>query len=591
MTEQVPWPKDLEAWEPELRYVARDLVGHLAPLSERVAMALGPLRVGSQTQTDEPNGYSAISRRGPYERLLVSEWALQLEHEDEFIRRATMGEQLFVELERQAPAANLEAWVLVDTGPAQLGAPRIGQLAALVAFTRRARLAGLTLKWAALEHVGVPPLEGLTPHSIQCWFNARTPFGATRAGLAAWRQAWASVPRVERDVWVLSDAEGVRLGAEEGWNGVVLADGEVPNTLALSVRPSKRRTAQVLELTLPEVASQVRLLRHPFAWPKPVGKQASTRTGRKGPVALHPNTELAFSGDGHRLLARARDGSVVALPIRGTAQATYGWPLVAELPKNHRLVAVGWHSRGKRELVVTPESSPPGRLLVCSWSGGVKEELPIRSHVAVSARELVLGPFPMRGGWVWGDRWFDAKRLPLAGDATCLRVRVDGAGCALLRQGDELKATLSDEWRELTIPWRPEKAWVSAPNRLELAAACTNEQSMVVYWLSTDGKVLQRNLAVDLFADVEVQGVVPRGTQEPDFMAIHRDGRTVVQSRTGERWVPQVQARDTIEAFAISPRGVLIAWRDAQGEVVVHSRRRYETVLRVHISDASQVRP
>ena len=86
MGELPPWPKALEPWEPELRVFARELVGHLAALSERIAHAVGPLRVSTERRSDEPNGYSALSRRGPYERLLISEWALQLEHEDEFIR-------------------------------------------------------------------------------------------------------------------------------------------------------------------------------------------------------------------------------------------------------------------------------------------------------------------------------------------------------------------------------------------------------------------------------------------------------------------------------------------------------------------------
>ena len=63
------WPKSLEAWEPELRVFARDLIGQLASLSERIANAIGPLRVSTERRSSSTKSCSPAEAR-----LMNSSW-------------------------------------------------------------------------------------------------------------------------------------------------------------------------------------------------------------------------------------------------------------------------------------------------------------------------------------------------------------------------------------------------------------------------------------------------------------------------------------------------------------------------------------
>jgi hypothetical protein len=52
--------------------------------------------------------------------------------------------------------------------------------------------------------------------------------------------------------------------------------------------------------------------------------------------------------------------------------------------------------------------------------------------------------------------------------------------------------------------------------------------------------------------------------------------------------VTEVRARHPIVTATLSNHGEYVAWRDASGEIGIHSRVRKETVLRVHVSNAGK---
>lgn len=128
------------------------LVGLYEDWLPRLRAAFGPWRRPAVRDPDgDPDGYGGLARRGRWEQLLVTEWALAEAVPDEFVRRAAMREQLFLKLERQLPAAAPVTRVWLDCGPTQLGAPRLAHLAILLVLKRRAEEAGGTMLWAPLH--------------------------------------------------------------------------------------------------------------------------------------------------------------------------------------------------------------------------------------------------------------------------------------------------------------------------------------------------------------------------------------------------------------------------------------------------------
>ncbi|WP_338474755.1 hypothetical protein V3H56_13610 [Pseudomonas sp. MS646] len=144
-------PKSLQPWRDWLQWFAPEQLPVLTDLFTRLNPLLGPLR-GMQPGGDpEPDGLGDLQRRGPYERLLTSEWLLADELPDEFLRRAVVGEHLFLAPRYRTHYATRMIVVLFDAGPLQLGGPRLVHLALLILLARRASEAGAELRWGILQ--------------------------------------------------------------------------------------------------------------------------------------------------------------------------------------------------------------------------------------------------------------------------------------------------------------------------------------------------------------------------------------------------------------------------------------------------------
>jgi hypothetical protein len=160
-----PFVKALEPFHPTVR-------ADLQKIVPRLSMMLGPLTRRTVNE-GAPDGFSGLDRKGPYERLVASEWAMALEVPEEFIRRAAMGEHLFYAPQKKEPAGSLRSLVLVDAGPDQLGAPRLVHLAAIVVAIARAHEAKAELGWAPLSH-GAPRVSStLDAVTVRLFLDAR----------------------------------------------------------------------------------------------------------------------------------------------------------------------------------------------------------------------------------------------------------------------------------------------------------------------------------------------------------------------------------------------------------------------------------
>ncbi|GFM61954.1 hypothetical protein PSCICG_31140 [Pseudomonas cichorii] len=190
-----PWREWLEWFSPDLWPGFSDILGRVNPL-------LGPLRGVQAGGTPDLEGLADLQRRGPYERLLTSEWLLADELPEEFLRRASTGEHLFLAPEQRARKANRQVVVLFDAGPLQWGAPRLVHLALMILLARRAQAAGGELKWGIVQKPG--KLASLTAaSSLQNMLQARTNSPATAQQWEQWRDWLGEQPQTPGECWAV----------------------------------------------------------------------------------------------------------------------------------------------------------------------------------------------------------------------------------------------------------------------------------------------------------------------------------------------------------------------------------------------------
>ena len=201
-----PWKDALAAVSPEVAAALGDWLLKLAP-------AVGPLRTRTLVGTGEPDGYDGLLRRGPYERLLLSEWLLATEAPEEFVRRAATRELAFHRMAHREPADARASVALFDAGPSQLGVPRLVHVAALVLLAQRAAKAKARFGWAVLQRPpGAPDggglTLGLTAQNVDNILHARSATAPADADLDAWAaleargEGWGDVWFVgARDAW------------------------------------------------------------------------------------------------------------------------------------------------------------------------------------------------------------------------------------------------------------------------------------------------------------------------------------------------------------------------------------------------------
>ncbi|MFJ2480788.1 hypothetical protein ACIOWE_10970 [Pseudomonas sp. NPDC087598] len=204
-------PESLQPWRDWLQWFAPEQLPLFADLFGRLDPLLGPLRGQQQGGVPEPDGLADLQRRGPYERLLSSEWLLADEVPDEFLRRAVVGEHLFLAPQYRSHQASRLMVVLFDAGPLQLGAARLLHMALLILLARRARDAGAELRWGILQQM--PELHALdSAAQLKGLLSAHT-FKTVDAGhWQAWRDGLKAQPEPVGECWLV----GQRLPVTEG---------------------------------------------------------------------------------------------------------------------------------------------------------------------------------------------------------------------------------------------------------------------------------------------------------------------------------------------------------------------------------------
>jgi hypothetical protein len=294
-----PWSRQLNAFPPELSLA-------VGPLVQRIAAAIDPLHLEDVPGDDDPDGFDGLVNRGSYERLIASDWLLADEIPEEFERRATMREHLFLKTAKRNRAHGLGSIVLFDSGPEQLGSPRLAHLAILIVLIRRADRAHANFAWGILQNPGSPFLHGSSKSEVMELLRARTSANASDSSLNDWMKRSLEINRAE-EIWLVGGQRLHQISPHHVVSRVKVEDVLEPGVRQVSVeiqRPKGR--PRKLLLNLPGDDACARLLRDPYQIRVGVSRKLS-------PAATA--SELIFANGGRHLFTTTGDGTLISFPV------------------------------------------------------------------------------------------------------------------------------------------------------------------------------------------------------------------------------------------------------------------------------------
>lgn len=252
-------PRALQPWHDWLQWFPHDSALAIGGMLPRLHAAMGRYRGTLQRGAHTPNGIDELRRRGPYHRLLLSEWALADEVPDEFLRRASSGEHLFLSPRYETLRADAEIVALFDAGPAQFGAPRLAHIALWILLARRAQEAGIGFRWGLLDAPGALDAGG-DAQALKRMLAARTHRHADATRIDAWREALSTEGCRSGERWLVG---GTRDAADTFSHRVAIARDLHANLHVEIAGPGGRRDVDV---PLPPGKASARLLRGGFAY-------------------------------------------------------------------------------------------------------------------------------------------------------------------------------------------------------------------------------------------------------------------------------------------------------------------------------------
>lgn len=559
-------PDALQPWREQLEGLPSGAIEGIAPHLGRLTALLGPLLHRAEPGGDEPDGLSGLTRRGPWERLLVTEWALAEVAPDEFLRRATSGEQLFRELAHRSPRGGRICQVLLDAGPDQLGQPRVVQLALLVVLARRAAAAGAALVWGPLQ--GRTLREGWHEGSVFQHFQDRSLADPVADDLVRPDHETEGVEH-----WIIGGPRAMQLPGA-GVNRVAVGTSWAPGDPELTVEwtgPTGMRRTVVLPGLTAEATKRV------FRRPGAAQAAPTVRSAHVGPVTA----TFRFSDEGTRLLAQSALGGLVAIKIhRAKRRHRPRWVD----PGEGVVVAMGWHNQ--RQLWVSCDDGAY-RL------GGLPEAAPWRpvpapdsSRIGTVVHYVASWLDKAQADWVcivdgegtgWRYRYRDNPAGPdrLPGRILALGRR-SGVPLQVSRNGSSTQI-LSHPVRSAsfevvrTLPYPALAAWIGPATHLLRGGRITGmiavQRSPTEVWV--DGAGADTTLEVEpTDTVVGVSWTGNPGELLPVVLVTTPSHALVQVSPAGRIAVPgAVEVLHT----AVSPGNEpLVAWMDAELDVVVY---------------------
>ncbi len=334
-------PKPLASWQELLGAFPDDIAGLMASLVNQLSPLIQNNPLDNFDGDIEPDGFNGLTRDANYERLLLTEWALQEECPDEFIRRAITGEHLFLEPQRKENREDRTCYALFDCGPEQLGRPRLVQLATLILLARRADKHKLRFKWGVLQDANFVWQEGLSKDSVLLWLKQRSHMLVSQDILDAWMASLLSdmeeeqnrsigvseLPSLVQDLWLVTKSP---LNKPVDVSRLVSIDEPILDPDSISVSIAFNKSTRSLSLTLTDEDLNVRILRNPFSESKKA--LISAKWDESG--------SWVSSANGRRLACLNNDGKLSIHAINEKPSKKHQSPGFFDVPEGQQCIGV-----------------------------------------------------------------------------------------------------------------------------------------------------------------------------------------------------------------------------------------------------------
>jgi hypothetical protein len=254
-------PAALLPWRAWLIWLAPDQIAAMGEMLPRLEAVTGRPQGARLSHGLELDGVDDLRQRGPYHRLLLSEWAVADIAPDEFLRRASSGEHLFLSTRPVTRKSDAELIALFDAGPSQLGAPRLVHIALWILLARRAEVSGMRFRWGTLA--AAPQLfDANDAERLKDFLSQRTLHCADQGAIASWRQALIPTQKIGGERWwigaSMDDLTGIPVSHR------VAVQREWLEALQVDIAGSTGRRS--VALPLPASAAASRLLLGQFSF-------------------------------------------------------------------------------------------------------------------------------------------------------------------------------------------------------------------------------------------------------------------------------------------------------------------------------------
>ncbi len=584
-------PASLAPWAKQLSLFPHELSMSIGPLIQRIAAAIDPLHLEDVPGDDDPDGFDGLVNRGSYERLIASDWLLADEIPEEFERRATMREHLFLKTAKRERAHGIGSVVLFDAGPDQLGSPRLAHLATLIVLLRRADRARANFSWGILQAPGMPMLHGSSESELMELLRARTSANASDSQIDKWLKRSIEVNNPE-EVWLVGGARLHRMSPHHLVSRVQVEDVFEPGMrqVSIEIRRAKGRPRKIL-LDLPENSVCARLLRDPY--------QIGVSVPRKFPMTAGLSG-LVFGHGSRRLFSTGGDNTLVSFPVPNSPWDTPGNAKQHALGNIGRVVAANRLGRSTmivsleeislRVSYVGKESYPPGghyflRLDQFAWPKGndngllfpcVRPPVPKGEKSSlfvldISGNLFRLEPTP-------------EENVALLEESGVLAMTSLG-GIPVYLSFNKTKRTVEytsvgrDLFRAVVMSGCDsiERAFFGCGAHTQAPFCLLAIQKSPTAWLVVSGQNKANEIRTE--QTQEVVGVI-QGPSYAEALITLRENRHVVTLK-GSDWERKLfESPDSIAHLTVSPSKPWIAYSTAKGDVAVHSLPLARTLCR-----------
>ena len=567
-------PRPLAPWASQLAVFPEDIALVLGPMVARLSAIIGGAPF-DEAPEGLPDGFAGIGMQGSYDRLLAAEWMLLEELPDEFLRRAVSGEHLFLQRANQADSAAKQTIALFDAGANQLGAPRLAQLAILIALAKRADDSGTTFKWGILKDDSVTLLTGVTQDLVRKLLRARCARSVRSADVRSWMEAPGVLSSSE--IWFVGAETMMKEALDHSASAIVISDVLQPrNAQRIHVRAFSAGTSGVREAVLdaPGGSSGVRILRDPFG--SDVGGWITS-------ACVDVRSNIVFSADGRRLFVAGEQGTLIAIPVPNSPRANNVRLQSYSPPGSNPIIAAGQTASKRRTIVVTREK---GTLAVHTLSkrGGVANNTETFSapddwpQIPNYGALRPLGVFKSTYCFIdTGGNLIELKKDKIAVRhstvAAASRVALNafvyvdcGEECPLVMIGRLSEAgELEFERAGVDLPTIPKDSeFYFSPFGLCNFIAYSRQESRCVFVKDLKGRAFQ------VPRSLRITGVLDLGDPEPMLVALNEETTRVEGLRNGTSEV-LFGTFSPIAHLAASDAGLVIAYITEAGEIGVYS--------------------